>query len=449
MYITGYIITIFIVIMTFFGIITTDYNTRRLIKGGSVRSPRAKSAYEEICDAILAQADCSRSNMCDMFRKYYMLRAPLRDIPPIVTLDDIPHSIQYISKMNIYRPLTHIGQRKLFLSEIQFLTDRLSEDNDHIVVYAGAAPSNHTGYLAELFPSVKFILVDPNPFDVRDAKPVFVVPRVQRGLTIEEAREAVKKARDAPIGIYIINCYFTLEIATAIKELLKPVYFISDIRTNSGTGMPDTLDILWNLAQQYIWIDEMKPLRSLLKFRHPFYDSDMEGYDKEPYASDFNEARRRGLDFVSNYNSGKHLIYYDGQINIQAWPGESSTETRLDTAGLKLHDYGNTSEYENKLFYYNKIERGLIHHVNPNADSQLGFDHCNDCSLENLLWTNYINRYKSPLKVRDLVIKLSKITFRGLRRDYHGDFYTQSLEQKKKAISTYISRGALLHSRHK
>ena len=48
----------------------------------------------------------------------------------------------------------HIGQRKLFLYELQFLSDlspKLKENNTHYVVYAGAAPAKHTYYLATFF----------------------------------------------------------------------------------------------------------------------------------------------------------------------------------------------------------------------------------------------------------------------------------------------------------
>ena len=56
----------------------------------------------------------------------------------------------------------HWGQRKLLLSEIEFLT-RYSQDG-MTVVYAGAAPGTHISYLSELFPSLRFVLVDPADF---------------------------------------------------------------------------------------------------------------------------------------------------------------------------------------------------------------------------------------------------------------------------------------------
>jgi hypothetical protein len=62
--------------------------------------------------------------------------------------------------------VNHWGQRKLLLSEIEFLTDWAPLDRDSIVVYAGAAPGTHIAFLAEMFPRLSFVLVDPSEFKV-------------------------------------------------------------------------------------------------------------------------------------------------------------------------------------------------------------------------------------------------------------------------------------------
>lgn len=86
------------------------------------------------------------------------------DLPTKVKIDDIDRTLKYRSGV-LARPVLHIGQRKLFLNELQFLTNILpSKTSEGIVVYAGAAPSNHIWILHELFPNIKFVLVDPNEF---------------------------------------------------------------------------------------------------------------------------------------------------------------------------------------------------------------------------------------------------------------------------------------------
>ena len=72
-----------------------------------------------------------------------------------------PSELQYVP--NFCKPGIHLGQRKLFLSELQYLTNvwpHLIDNKINYVVYAGAAPATHTHFLAKFFPNVKFILVD-------------------------------------------------------------------------------------------------------------------------------------------------------------------------------------------------------------------------------------------------------------------------------------------------
>jgi len=64
--------------------------------------------------------------------------------------------------------ILHWGQRKLFLSELEFLTiyeTSLKKAGGSLVVYIGAAAGIHIVYLCKLFPDIKWHLYDPSPFD--------------------------------------------------------------------------------------------------------------------------------------------------------------------------------------------------------------------------------------------------------------------------------------------
>ncbi len=387
-------------------------------------------------------------------------------LPPVVTIDDIKESIVYTDLRKAPTSATHIGQRKLFLTELQFLTDimmlNVMDDTKKMtVVYAGAAPSNHTGYLSDLFPHIKFVLIDPNPFKVHEATPRVLLEKGKSGVATDHSSQSTgvfnqeicqkmleEVVRDDKNRIFIINDLMTMELAHATRQVIPEHYFISDIRTNSTSGterdIPDALDILWNCAQQLNWMTVMKPRLSMLKFRHPFYNENPEVFKRKsresPYMEDFAEAKKNGIDFVANFES-KKLVYWDGTVNLQAWPGSHSTETRLITEAKSFKDWGTPVAFENKLFYYNYIERWVGLHKNDNADGPLGFDHCNDCALENHLWVRYLHMLyrgkwdgqsgdkrdtdkkdakKEKSQVLALVAKLSKITYRPLRREHHG-----------------------------
>lgn len=369
------------------------------------------------------------------FREVYF---ESKERPPVVTLDDIPHTLPYINSTKILKPTIHNGQRKLFNTELQFFTEYIHEHQNVYCIYAGAAPSNHTGFLSKLFPNITLILVDPNPFDIHGADPITLHTGKSGDMSVDYCRGLIRSCMAGGDNrIYIINDLFTENMATAIKELIprEAMYFVSDIRTNVSDGAtePDATDILWNLSQQFNWMSIMMPAQSMLKFRHPFYSENPAIFESkrevEPYKSDFDKALANGIDFAEIRRTHR-LRYPAGTVYLQTYPGQSSTETRLVTDMAKVVDWGSPDDYENKLFYYNSIERGYGHHANANASDEQGFDHCNDCAVENLLWTNYISRYPIAAAASygrnvSAYVKLLTVASnnRPLRRENHGYLY--------------------------
>ena len=89
-------------------------------------------------------------------------------------VEEFPCQIQYASqKDGVYSTSQniHAGQRKLLMSEIQFMTrvhiERsqryryIQADSPFLCIYAGACPCTHLDMLMEMFPNVCFVLVDP------------------------------------------------------------------------------------------------------------------------------------------------------------------------------------------------------------------------------------------------------------------------------------------------
>jgi hypothetical protein len=390
-----------------------------------------------------------------LFEKYCTTDMQL---PPVVTFDDISESLNYEPGMKLFRSSTHIGERKLFLTEVQFCTEYIG-DKPAVVIYAGAAPNNKGAYLASLLPKITWVFIDPNPFDILDTERYgvkIVVLKAQSddlgSIDYDFATKMVDTIRNGSRAdykssgriIYIINDYMTVTLAKAFAGI--PHYFISDIRTNVNDmtvnkkaedtykliakkeqEAPDAIDIIWNLSQHYNWVTNMHPIMAMFKFRHPFYNEpDAMFYQKmqlPPRVEDIELSRALGLDFIDNYRNGKKLIYFAGTIYVQAWAGVSSTESRLVTDCKSLIDYGDCKEYENRYCYYNNIERPFALHVNPNTNKKFGFDHCGDCSLENHIWEQYIAIFGGKRKVISYVAELSHITGRRLVRHNHGGLF--------------------------
>jgi hypothetical protein len=229
------------------------------------------------------------------------------------------------------KTIRHWGQRKLWLSEVWFLTEwgHLSDT----IVYAGAAPGGHTPYLMEMFPNHKIILVDPNPFQIEETD-----------------------------RITIINDYFTDEMAESYAD--KGVLFISDVRTadfRQMSRLENEQYIIRDNEVQMGWVNSMKPCKSMLKFRCPYPDV-IEGT----------------------------TTMFKGTIFIQPWAPASSTESRLiPDDSLELTEYDNL-DYEEKFFHHNTVTRYKTFKQPVKGE---GLDKCFDAAAEVVILGQYLRKY--------------------------------------------------------
>lgn len=242
---------------------------------------------------------------------------------------------QYFSGSGNTKTVNHWGQRKLLMSEIEFLTN-YSKEND-TVLYAGAAPGNHVPYLANLFPLLKFVLVDPMPFSVN----VFD----HKQLTIRK------------------DTYFDDDMAREFSGR-DDILFISDIRTTSISEMKDEEDvesqIIEDQLKQMRWHLLMRPKYSMLKFRLPYGEGTMQ--------------------------------YFDGDIYLPVWGPVNTTETRLVVGRNPEIKIWNNKEYEENMAYFNNVQR--VSYYNHNLKNYC-LDHCYDCSSEIYILGNYLYKYRA------------------------------------------------------
>ncbi len=98
----------------------------------------------------------------------YILEA-INDPKPTLYYDQMYYEYDYNSITGIAKHNCHIGQRKLLLNEIQFLSKYMPKDVQHIILYVGAAPGEHLTIIKKMFPGNKYLLVDPNFCIIDDA----------------------------------------------------------------------------------------------------------------------------------------------------------------------------------------------------------------------------------------------------------------------------------------
>eukprot|EP00002_Diphylleia_rotans_P017913 TRINITY_DN3475_c0_g1_i1.p1 TRINITY_DN3475_c0_g1~~TRINITY_DN3475_c0_g1_i1.p1 ORF type:complete len:561 (-),score=88.29 TRINITY_DN3475_c0_g1_i1:168-1850(-) len=221
------------------------------------------------------------------------------DLPFQRTLTSTSQRLQYRRRKGEEKTVIHWGQRKLLLSEIEFLS--MYGKKGHPVVYAGAAPGTHISYLVELFPDFEFFLYDPAPFTVKESNRVFCHQQL-----------------------------FTDEVAE--KFAGKQALFISDIRAADWSLLSEDetdAQVREDMESQQRWHLIMQPLKSMLKFR-------------------------------LSWKPGK-TVYLKGDIYLPIWGPITTTEARLIPSD-GLHEYDNTA-YEEQMFFFNTVQRvGLYNH---------------------------------------------------------------------------------------
>ena len=250
----------------------------------------------------------------------------------------------------------HNGQLKLFLTEVDFLEEVLHyfKEEECVLVYAGAAEGYHFPLIEKMYPKMRFIVYDPREFGYTPTKNTIQKTGKEGFFTIDTAKNMGK----------IVKKHFP-DITSKYK-----LFFTSDIRMKEEKDpSKDELMIFNQNKEQLEWICNMNPEPEfvMLKLHIPYqsmlekigqsYDYDLEDNNKsimlqkEQYA----KLKKSGYDkFMSVTNGYKYLF---GRINIQAFRGSESAETRIISKKAKY--YGNTFPCKDgekyPLVYYNAI----------------------------------------------------------------------------------------------
>jgi hypothetical protein len=195
----------------------------------------------------------------------------------------------------------HLGQLKLLISEVFFLTKFYTPNA--IVLYVGAAKGYHINYLATMFPKLFFHLWDAQKFDVEITNNIKIFPRL-----------------------------FMDRDAESYRKMNTDILFVSDIRNLDIAEQQELGDekeiekiVSDDMLFQMRWVQTIKPIAASLKFRLP-------------------------------YNEIKPVKYLSGTIYLQTY-SPHSTETRLVTDNYTdLIDY-QPILFDERLAYFNACIR--------------------------------------------------------------------------------------------
>lgn len=388
--------------------------------------------------------------------RYLYNAVTTQDAPLIDDISAMPQDFPYeynhqMANLSIYSP-----SKSILLTTLRFACDHIGTE-PAIVIYIGAPNIENAMILAAMTPNIKWVVIQPdiNYVELQEIPVVVRIMHDRNGVPTKMTEASIapllqQVTMDSSTNVFVFNDYMTNEYASAVATVFGTgkVYAVSRFRsnvfddpaTNKGAPpFPDTTDLMWGYALVYNWMRIMQPKMFQTRFRQPFYEESpdkLAEYAKRPdVAKDFALANTAingmpPLDFLQMAEQ-KTLRFYAGKMRPIIFWSFGSTETVLESDGKELADQVNYKTSEGIMLAYNGIYRSYLHVKNPNADTSIGFDNCNDCACENAVLEKWLSLYKTsifvpasiPRNVKDLVVKITGLPGRdSMLQLLHGYF---------------------------
>jgi hypothetical protein len=276
--------------------------------------------------------------------------------------------LKYVKGRKLAKGGIHWGQRKLLLSEIDFFTHFIENDEKVVAYYIGAAPFNHGPVLLNMFRSLTLILCD------------------LRDVWHQSLRDEAKKHNPrvflethAVDEEYIRNL---MSAVTAEGPATDPkikaiqgasrVFFISDIRSTD----PTEVGIIDNELSVH---EDMTLQKQLAEYMAGVITS----LNKQFVAS-----FKFRLPFI-NEIGGVDYPYSGGILKTQPWSRMKSTELRLWWTPSDTDTTYNKQALEDIMMYHNSVLRD----ASFGSTGIPGYCECHDCHYEVHILKTYIKKF--------------------------------------------------------
>jgi len=324
------------------------------------------------------------------------------------------------------------GQRKLFLTEVFFLSKFVTPETeqDYIVYYAGAADGSHQTVISKMFPGLKFVLFDPNFTKIREEYNegkqrgnIFSLDHSQDGPGVKfydqkyygKVTNPKLDTRNIDFNddnqYHIFPCYFTEGICQDLAKLAgdRKMLFISDLRVipERRAGVDSvTFNVL---TQQQVYDDNYLQYAIVNTLNQSGYlDGGMVKF-RFPYKETVSQIQLKKL--AENHRTQEMKVeetyltpnqFYKGEVYIQPYAPGSTTESRLivNRATLQgrhsLETYDDV-RYEEFFSYINNVVRRSMKFYTPeltfNYHRQYSLANKYDHLLELLILNSYVVNY--------------------------------------------------------
>ncbi len=423
---------------------------------------RVNPSLDEACDVLFGACGQHKSHMISLFKE----RRELYNVAPILTLSDVPYSIQYLEHTGLCKQVAMIPDRSILLMIMRFVSEKVTVGSATrdlgstrpILLCIGQYSARLEALLAKYLPNVTFIVLEGETeslcelYGKHNEMPPASID--EDGLIIDDYENTLSNIlkdtgyngvdkngiENTYINMYRVRDLDLQQICQLLPQLAPNIYFVANYDRKYGS---DIIPLDYTL--QYCAIMTLNPVAYLLEINH-MNDKQMVAFcnQKEgPLATMKDFAVKHAQPIMwqcTAEHRGIAFYYLDGNLWIAPWVHRTSTRTYLSGIASINSDHRTTrfmtkdsqgkalivsremtintrvqntrmwpgwEDYENRMFYYNSIERSHTIHHNPNANRHLGFDCCNDCAVENYILAPYANTNTTVL---DIVQTISSTT---------------------------------------
>jgi cap2 methyltransferase len=279
--------------------------------------------------------------------------------------------IEYDAKFQT--PNNHFGQLKLLLSEIEFLTPYYGQE--FLVIYAGAAPGLHTLILARMFPTMKFVLVDPAPSIFEK---IVLKEHDKKDEYPENSKEIIKEyEKITREKIEVRKVFMTPDIAREFSGR-EDTLFISDVRVGLQAGVRESgkqhqQRIHTDMVAQQEWVRVMRPRASILKFRLPWWDGNTRYLKGDIFLPVYGRPLTHETRLIVKHEDGFSSFSYDNQ----------RYEQQMAFFNQKMrHVYYEEKRCYDCTAFYKIINLYCARSLNPGFDPRIPLNKCHEIESE-------------------------------------------------------------------
>lgn len=295
------------------------------------------------------------------------------------------------------------GQRKLLLTEIQFLTEYTDPDRRAVVFYVGASPFDHGTFLLKYFENVNFVLIDPRPVAAS-------ILQYQKDRVMIIQRFFSEDLAEQIVAALLQNTPAKDFKTAELRQIVHPglvkageidYLYISDIRT-------DVANVSVAMHEKMIEKDmelQSRGMAILAKLRR-LRDANKQSQQEDLLAGEYRNTFVASVKFRHSYDiTDPYFTYEEGVLAVQPWAPLNSTELRLWTIpGSPKIRYDKLAI--EKIMAYHNLHVRQQRFDDPGVE---GYDECHDCHLELEILDKFARRVRGAKTEEEVYDELVRI----------------------------------------